>query len=105
MFLIFGAQGLKRKAQEEPILNNICPNCGSGDLEPKTYINWVTLFFIPVFPISSTKLIYECNQCGASYDERIREHIHQITSAIPKGESLNLELYLKKQKKIKTAQR
>lgn len=93
MFLIFGTQGLKRKTQDEPILSGICPNCGSGDLEPKTYRNWFTLFFIPVFPIASAKLIYECNQCGASYDERIREYIQEITSVLPKEESLNPELY------------
>lgn len=93
MFLIFGTQGIKRKSQDEPILNGMCPNCGSGDLEPKIYRNWFTLFFIPVFPISSTKLIYECNQCQASYDERIKEHIHKTLAPSTKEESLNLELY------------
>lgn len=78
MFLIFGTQGVKRIAKEEPVLGRMCPSCGSGDLEPKTYRNWFTLFFIPVFPISSGRLIYECNQCGSNFNEGIRDHVHEI---------------------------
>ena len=75
MFLIFGVQGIKRKISDEPVLQNKCPSCGSGDLVPTSFRNWFTLFFIPIFPVSSGKLIYQCNQCKNSFAEEIRDHV------------------------------
>lgn len=90
MFLIFGVQGIKRKINDKPVLQNKCPSCGSGDLVPTSFRNWFTLFFIPIFPVSSGKLIYQCNQCKNSFAEEIRDHIKApiFQTDIPKNDSL-----------------
>ncbi len=75
MFLIFGVQGIKRRVEGEEVLENCCPSCGSGDLIPTSFRNWFTLFFIPIFPVSSGRLIYRCDQCKNSFDAQIKDHL------------------------------
>jgi len=92
MFLIFGTQGVKRKNTEESILAGKCPNCRSGDLEPKTYRNWFALFFIPIFPISSGRNIYECNQCRSTYNEEIQDYVKDDRKQDNKEQTIDVRL-------------
>jgi tetratricopeptide (TPR) repeat protein len=60
--------GTRPVVSHEPIppVQARCPNCGRlANLAPKTYRNWFTVFFVPVFPISGRTEFCECPACGA----------------------------------------
>ena len=77
MFLIFGIQEIKRTSKDRSILKGPCPRCRAENLNPITYRNWFTLFFIPVIPLGAAKPYYECRQCKQIFDESIETHMHQ----------------------------
>ena len=46
-----------------------CPSCGRLALYLKRIDNYVSLFFIPLFPVKRGEPFLSCNECGASFDE------------------------------------
>ena len=45
-----------------------CGQCGTvGEFVDKKGMRFITLFFIPVIPISGTKQLLQCPTCGTRY--------------------------------------
>jgi hypothetical protein len=45
-----------------------CGHCGTvGEFVDKKGMRFITLFFIPVIPISGTKHLLQCPTCGTRY--------------------------------------
>src|SRR5271168_4753774 len=45
-----------------------CPRCAAtGSLKGIKVRTWFTIFFCPVFPVSSGKRLTQCGKCGASF--------------------------------------
>jgi uncharacterized Zn finger protein len=46
-----------------------CGKCGTvGAFISKTGMRFITLFFIPVIPISGTKQLLQCTACGTRFN-------------------------------------
>ncbi|MHC1724632.1 MAG: zinc ribbon domain-containing protein [Syntrophobacteraceae bacterium] len=61
-FLIGGVQ--PKKATLDPI-PRVCPSCGLARAKLKRVDHYVSLFFIPVFPIKRGIQVLICDSCGA----------------------------------------
>ena len=55
-------------------MRTICPCCGrETDLVAKSYRQWFTVFFLPVFPVSGSTRFTECSNCRARFQARAEE--------------------------------
>jgi transcription elongation factor Elf1 len=63
--IIWGMRS-RSKALGQRVLN--CPNCHRDAMTVAAQTRrWFTLFFIPIFPISSKQTIAQCGLCGYRY--------------------------------------
>ena len=63
--ILFGARPVVANEAVPPVQTR-CPRCGQlTALVARSYRNWFTLFFVPVFPISGRTQFCECPACGA----------------------------------------
>jgi hypothetical protein len=76
MFIIFGTRGRLTLANPSETLPQACPGC-KGDLVLKENKTWFTLFFLPIFPITSKGQFYQCNRCEGAYKSEAREYLVQ----------------------------
>jgi len=67
MFFFIG--GLQPKTINLGKKNMPCPECGSFDMHLKRVDNYISLFFIPVFPIKKGDPFLICNKCNSVFDE------------------------------------
>jgi zinc-ribbon family len=68
MFIIFGSKTVKTPVKNGLNLRKHCGRCRLlSDMQEHSSKQYVTLFFIPVFPISKGESLLVCNRCGASY--------------------------------------
>jgi zinc-ribbon family len=59
-FVTWGSAGSGRRMH--------CGQCGTvGEFIDKKGMRFITLFFIPVIPISGTKHLLQCPTCGTRY--------------------------------------
>ena len=64
---LFGSRRIFSNDPSSQTVHSQCPRCGqNADLVPRTYRTWVTLFSLPVFPISGAIRIMQCPRCGAN---------------------------------------
>jgi RNA polymerase subunit RPABC4/transcription elongation factor Spt4 len=61
-FLIGGVQPKTVTLDETP---RICPACGLSQARLKRIDHYISLFFIPLFPIKRGVPVLICNSCGA----------------------------------------
>jgi ssDNA-binding Zn-finger/Zn-ribbon topoisomerase 1 len=78
MFIIFGTRGRLTNASPSEVLHGSCPGC-RGDLVLKENKTWFTLFFMPIFPITSKGKFYQCNRCEGAYKSEAREYLVKPT--------------------------
>ena len=65
MIIIFGTKGRKIKLDENTFF---CPSCVSEVTYTRYKVgNYFTLFFIPLFPISKSTQLIECQTCHSQY--------------------------------------
>ena len=64
-FLIGGVQSRTIKVEEQA---RACPNCGSHSAYLKRVDQYLSLFFIPLFPIKKGQPFIECDRCKAALD-------------------------------------
>jgi tetratricopeptide (TPR) repeat protein len=65
--ILFGSRAITSNDSAEPV-RTTCPRCNREvDMAARSYRNWFTLFFVPVFPISGRKSFTQCPQCGAQF--------------------------------------
>lgn len=65
--LLFGTRAIERSDSTPPV-RTVCPNCNqTADIVGKSYRQWFTVFFIPLFPISGSTRFSRCENCGATF--------------------------------------
>jgi ribosomal protein L33 len=71
MFVVFGTKTRKKKVNGGIVREKYCPECGRVQMfEEVRWINHFSLFFVPVFPIQSSKsakTVLACPECDASF--------------------------------------
>jgi tetratricopeptide (TPR) repeat protein len=76
--ILFGSRTIKSDDATEPVRTN-CPRCSREvDMQARSYRNWFTFFFIPLFPISARRPFTQCPQCGAQFSvspEQLRRRV------------------------------
>ena len=65
--LLFGTRAIESSDSAPPV-RTVCPNCNqTADVVGKSYRQWFTVFFIPIFPISGSTRFSRCTNCGATF--------------------------------------
>jgi hypothetical protein len=66
-FFIAGTKPISKKVEGGLVVRERCANCGMlSEIEEHSWKTYLTVFFIPVFPISTGERVLTCNRCGAS---------------------------------------
>jgi predicted RNA-binding Zn-ribbon protein involved in translation (DUF1610 family) len=71
-FIIWGSRGLTSTLGEGEFF---CPQC-NADKVPyahRAVRSWLTLYFIPIFPISGATSYIECRSCKGAFKEEVLE--------------------------------
>lgn len=63
---IGGVQPKKVQIDDQP---RSCPGCGLPSARLKRLDHYVSLFFIPLFPVKKGERFLECSRCGGVFDE------------------------------------
>ena len=80
--LLFGTRPIISDDRDAQAVNTVCPRCGQrAEIVGKTYRQWFTIFFIPVFPISALKKFSQCSRCGAQFQVEARTLGQQAAAA------------------------
>src|SRR5438270_113536 len=67
IFIMFGSRRIISDDAGPPVRVR-CPRCHrESEMLPKSYRNWFTLFFIPIFPMGSATKFTQCAACGAQF--------------------------------------
>ena len=56
----------------------ICPNCGRLALYLKRIDHYLSVFFIPLFPVKRSAPFMSCGGCGAKFDEQGRRGFQDL---------------------------
>ncbi|MEA2735741.1 MAG: hypothetical protein QOE14_2192 [Humisphaera sp.] len=92
--LLFGTRAIVRDDPESRPVSAVCPRCNQrADIVGKTYRNWFTIFFIPVFPISGAQRFSQCTQCGAQFPVEARQLGTQVAAAEREQSQRAIQLY------------
>lgn len=82
--LFFGTKAVV-KDEPGPRLRTRCPKCEQDtELISKSYRQWFTLFFLPLFPISGKMRFSECANCATTFRipaEQLKSQVDQADSA------------------------
>ena len=65
-FLIGGVQPKKIRLDKQA---GVCPSCGRLDLFLTRMDHYLSLFFIPLFPVKKGDPFLSCDNCGSVFDE------------------------------------
>jgi tetratricopeptide (TPR) repeat protein len=80
--LLFGTRPIISKDSRAGAVETICPRCNRpARITGKTYRQWFTVFFIPIFPISRTQSFSECPLCGGQFPVPVSELASQVATA------------------------
>jgi zinc-ribbon family len=74
MFIIFGTRNRLTNVSPGETLPGSCPGC-RGDLVLKENKTWFTLFFMPIFPITSKGKFYQCTRCEGTYKSEAKQYL------------------------------
>jgi tetratricopeptide (TPR) repeat protein len=81
IFIMFGSRGIVSNDSAPAVLAR-CPRCEREvNMVPKTYRQWFTLFFIPIFPMSGAQKIMQCSACGAQFKTTPEQLRSRVTAA------------------------
>ncbi|HSI34609.1 MAG TPA: zinc-ribbon domain-containing protein [Tepidisphaeraceae bacterium] len=66
--LLFGSRNIVSDDRSVQPVQAVCPNCNQqATIVGKTYRNWFTLFFLPVFPMGKATAFSQCTNCGGQF--------------------------------------
>jgi tetratricopeptide (TPR) repeat protein len=72
--ILFGSRNIIAHDHSAQPVETHCPRCGQfTHIVGKTYRNWFTLFFLPVFPLSGPQRFSECSTCHAQFTVPLEE--------------------------------
>lgn len=60
-----------------------CPACGQGSLGWVRQDHYLSLFFLPIFPVKTGQPYLECDQCGQGYDPARMEQAQAVAALRP----------------------
>jgi RNA polymerase subunit RPABC4/transcription elongation factor Spt4 len=89
MIFIGGVQPKTRLVEKTP---RACPSCGLAQAYVKRTAHYISLFFIPLIPISKGETFLACEACGAVFDQQgqtIRPPTPEEKHCAGCGESVN----------------
>lgn len=82
--IIYGTGNFNRRNQS--IVRCGCSNCGRRDYQRSyTSTRFFTLYFIPVIPLGSQKVLQECQHCKNAHGLSLRDHKRQTKDDLPKA--------------------
>ncbi len=82
--IIYGTGNFNRRNQS--VVRCGCSNCGRRDYQRSyTSTRFFTLYFIPVIPLGSQKILQECQHCDNAYGLSLGDHKRQIKKDLPKA--------------------
>jgi RNA polymerase subunit RPABC4/transcription elongation factor Spt4 len=67
MFFFIG--GVQPKTVRLDKQARLCPVCGRNEVSLKRVDHYLSLFFIPLFPVKKGTPFLLCNHCGSVFDE------------------------------------
>jgi DNA-directed RNA polymerase subunit RPC12/RpoP len=66
LFLVAGIQPIQRDVKDAELRRARCATCGMvSNFRTRSRLRYLTLFFLPVIPLSKAELIFTCERCGA----------------------------------------
>jgi hypothetical protein len=82
MFFIFGFSPVKKAGTQ--VVRRHCPRCNDLRNFQEVFVRqYVTFFFIPIFPVSASTTIYTCSACSYSIGQ---EMIHENPAPVFTGD-------------------
>ena len=91
--ILFGTRRIISNDSSPP-LRTRCPRCGAeADLLAKSYRQWFTLFFVPVFPMSGKTQFTQCSNCGAQFRLAPQELRQQMQASSAQQNQQAIALY------------
>ena len=92
--LLFGTRAMIRDDRDARPVEAVCPRCNQrAQIVGKTYRNWFTAFFIPIFPISGAQRFSQCSNCGAQFPIEARQLGTQVAAAEREQSQRAIQLY------------
>ena len=92
--LLFGTRPIVRDDPDARPVSAVCPRCQQrADIVGKTYRNWFTVFFIPLFPISAAHRFSQCSNCGAEFPLEARQLGNQVAASEQQQSQRAIQLY------------
>jgi rubrerythrin len=78
MFFLIG--GVQPKTVSLDGTARICPGCGLAQARLERVDHYVSLFFIPLFPVKKGRPVLKCSRCGAVSPARsnLRDDLHEV---------------------------
>src|SRR5687767_13406878 len=92
--ILFGSRNIVTDDRQNPPVQTTCPNCGrDSTIVGKSYRNWFTLFFLPIFPISGARPFTQCTTCNAQFPLTLDDLRRGIARAESKQNEEAIALY------------
>ena len=92
--LLFGTRAMISDDRDARPVEAVCPRCNQrAQIVGKTYRNWFTVFFIPIFPISGAQRFSQCSNCGAQFPIEARQLGTQVAAAEREQSQRAIQLY------------
>src|SRR6188472_2825086 len=92
--LLFGTRSMVGDDRDSQPIEAVCPRCNQrAQIVGKTYRNWFTVFFIPIFPISGAQRFSQCSNCGAQFPIEARQLGSQVAAAERDQSQRAIQLY------------
>ncbi|HEV2293373.1 MAG TPA: zinc-ribbon domain-containing protein [Tepidisphaeraceae bacterium] len=91
--LLFGTRAIESSDGRPPV-RTVCPNCNqTADIVGKSYRQWFTVFFIPVFPISGSTRFSRCTNCDATFEVGAEELSSRVAETQREQSQRTISLY------------
>src|SRR5215208_2691239 len=92
--LLFGTRAIIRDDPDSHGVEAVCPRCNQrAHIVGKTYRNWFTVFFIPIFPIGGAQRFSQCSNCGAQFPIEARQLGSQVAAVERDQSQRAIQLY------------
>jgi tetratricopeptide (TPR) repeat protein len=76
------------------VVRTRCPQCGQeAEIVSKSFREWVTFFFLPVFPITGKRRFSECSNCHAHFPITVEELSHNLSATEQQQSQQGIALY------------
>ena len=81
--MFFFIAGIQPKTVELDTQSRMCPKCGLYQARLKKVDNYVSVFFIPLFPVKRGSPFLECRSCGGVFSEAGQPWVEPAQTSVP----------------------